>query len=386
MNENFLYQPEGLDLQALLPEHLKKFDNKIRHFFHKLYEFSFIYDSKDKFVNLKAEYIRDFISKRKFTEIKKFLLDSGLIETDGFYVETKKCYGFRLGKSLRDRRCVKHKIELNETLKARSESIKTTSIELNLKTPEDRWLWANLQRVTLDERVKSYLTGVDENDKRAIFINKLLARSYYIIHDPYGRRHHNVVNIPSATRACILVDNKPLHLVELDICNSQPVFLLKVLYNKINTNTPEQENELAHFESLTSSGQLYQTIADAAELSFDKTIKSKLYKQVLFGRNSYRGLVQRTFERLFPNVTSVIRDIKEKDFRRLSHLLQKVESDFVYNQVCHRIMQERPSIFLLTIHDSFLVEKSEASSVLGVITEEFKKIDLQATIKAKEIN
>ena len=70
-------------------------------------------------------------------------------------------------------------------------------------------------------------------------------------------------------------------------------------------------------------------------------------------------------------------------YQRSSRMMQKVEAHFVYDRICSRIEAERPQVFLGTIHDALVTTPDQAGYVRRVMIEEFAKVGVTPTIRAK---
>ena len=101
MTECFVYNPETFDPLEILPKSLHKFADDARWFVHKIYENRvFRRRSKESFIPLKAAYLIEVMSERKYTTIRTHLLDSGTILTDGQWIRGRKAIGYRLSDAL----------------------------------------------------------------------------------------------------------------------------------------------------------------------------------------------------------------------------------------------------------------------------------------------
>jgi hypothetical protein len=98
--------------------------------------------------------------------------------------------------------------------------------------------------------------------------------------------------------------------------------------------------------------------------------------EVLYGKNCSVSPIKSRFNELFAGVAQVVRELKRKDYRFLSRLMQKVESGFVVNIVCRRLMTEVPEAPVFTIHDSILTTRPHADDVLRIFREEFRLVGL----------
>lgn len=179
--------------------------------------------------------------------------------------------------------------------------------------------------------------------------------------DDYGRMHTNFTILKSFIRKnCLLIDGE--ETCEIDIPNSQPLFLYKLI--KDNDIFIVKDEELELFKILTSNGKFYQYMIDNCGSQMNrKQIKEIVYK-VLFGRN-YKNVADNLFKKLFPTIHTFIKSYKKEmgDYRMLSYNLQRAESNLIFNRIIKTIMELDPNIKLITVHDSIICSKKHKEAV-----------------------
>ena len=188
--------------------------------------------------------------------------------------------------------------------------------------------------------------------------------------DDYGRMHTNYTILKSFIRKnCLLIDGE--ETCEIDIPNSQPLFLTKII--DMDSNLVDQK-ELLLFKELTTSGTYYQYVMNQLGEKDKKKVKEMTYK-VLFGRNISNSKVDKNFKKLFPTIHQFIKNYKKEhgDYRVLAYDLQKAESDLVFNTVIKKVMQFYPEIKLITIHDSIVIPRKYKEEVNQIFEIELKK-------------
>ena len=129
------------------------------------------------------------------------------------------------------------------------------------------------------------------------------------------------------------------------------------------------------FVELCEQGRLYEQLMETAEIPVRSWAKEAMF-EILYGRNTLRTPAKSCFTDMFPKVAEVVRVHKRKDHRFLARLLQNVESDFVINTVCRRLMMEHPEIPVFTIHDSILTTPEHVEYVTGVFQDEFWELGI----------
>ncbi len=89
-------------------------------------------------------------------------------------------------------------------------------------------------------------------------------------------------------------------------------------------------------------------------------IKRRAFEEIFFGKIKERKTkITRLFANTFPEMWDIVCQIKAKDYRLLSHVLQRVESGLIIHRICKRLMNMDRQLFIATIHDSLLVKKQK---------------------------
>ena len=134
------------------------------------------------------------------------------------------------------------------------------------------------------------------------------------------------------------------------------------------------------FITLCQHGRLYEELMSQAGIPHRNCAK-KAFFEVLFGTNQFCSPLKRRFVATFPGVAEVARLHKRNDYRFLSHVLQNIESHFVINTVCRRLMSELPEAPVFTIHDSILTTPKYAGRVQASFEDEFALIGLSPSFE-----
>jgi hypothetical protein len=64
---------------------------------------------------------------------------------------------------------------------------------------------------------------------------------------------------------------------------------------------------------------------------------------------------------------------KSKDYKTLSHQLQRAESNLVFNKIIKEIMYLYPEVKLITVHDSIIFQQKYKSIIEEVFNNQLKK-------------
>ena len=214
-----------------------------------------------------------------------------------------------------------------------------------------------------------YLDTLKENDidiyNRNRYSVECINDKHIFYHfDNYGRMHTNFTILKSFIRKnCLLINGEETY--EIDIKNSQPLFLTKLIKDSGTKWVNDKEYDL--FKDLTISGKYYNYVMDAFKIK-DRNIAKEMTYKVLFGRNGSNSKADKMFSHLFPTIHHFIKLYKKEndDYKVLAYELQKAESNLIFNKIIRQIMTLYPQINVITVHDSIIVQKSHKDSVWAI--------------------
>lgn len=255
----------------------------------------------------------------------------------------------------------------------------------------------NLIPIDIKDKLISDLYSVKiEYDRAIFFLNSLKKedtpiynRNRYSIEsinenhifyhfDHFGRMHSNFTILKSFFRKnCLLIDGE--ETCELDITNSQPLFLFKLIQD--SQSKWVNPDELQVFAILVKNGNYYQYLMDNLNLKSKSLAKELTYK-VFFGKNHHNSKWDRMFQSLFPTIHNFIRLYKKEnqDYKILAYTLQRMESKLIFSEIIRTIMVINPDIKIITVHDSIIVQKKWKDLVSSIfnskLAEHFSDNDL----------
>jgi hypothetical protein len=221
----------------------------------------------------------------------------------------------------------------------------------------------------------STLQDVDIYNRNKYSVECINDKHIFYHFDNYGRMHTNFTILKSFIRKnCLLINGEETS--EIDIKNSQPLFLCKLIESDglIIVNTDEFEL----FKFLTYNGKFYQYLMDNSKYRDRKNVKEMIYK-VFFGKN-FKSKGDDLFKSLFPTIHEFIKIYKKEhgDYRILAHDLQNLESNLIFNKIVKEIMYIYPEVNLITIHDSIICNTKYRDVVEKIfhknLEKEFQKI------------
>ncbi len=254
----------------------------------------------------------------------------------------------------------------NKVIQLEEPKAETSLIDNDIKTK----LVSDLFKVQIEfDRSIFFLDTLKDNDidiyNRNKYSVECINDKHIFYHfDNYGRMHTNFTILKSFIRKnCLLINGE--ETCEIDIKNSQPLFLAKLIQDSGTKWVNQQEFEL--FKDLTISGKYYNYIMDSSGI-LDRNIAKEYTYKVLFGRNGSNSKADKIFSSLFPTIHHFIKLYKREngDYKILAYELQKAESNLIFNKIIRQINTLYPQINVITVHDSIIVQKSHKDSVWAI--------------------
>ncbi len=404
-----VYCPESFDAAVLFKD-----ADRARYFLHALAKEK-TFKKLEGFVPLKSTYLEEIMG-HGYKRIIDRLAECGIIECDNHFVIGSKSKGYKLSpphdeavhrrQRLTDPNIVRRIVKWR---KAENRKV-TVPVHLHLRK------WLHMVELDLDQ--------VDVENK--LSLKMILDKEFDFHVCDYGRVHHNVSRLPGKYRRYLCVSGR--RMVEVDIKQSQPYFLGLLLCNGMQRIEPIAEIQQLQEEETPCSPTLSNEFNEREETPptpvhyLRKRLQSiemqRLTEGMLLLRNltldngilDYlkhitvgdiystlfpdlpRDKAKEAFYSLvfgrrqckldqFPSVSEMIKTMKRKDYRHLSHALQRAESRFVIGTICQRIMADRPDLPIVTVHDSIL--STDPDYVADIITHEGWRHGLVPTLTIK---
>ncbi len=406
-------------------------------------------DGNGGFVNLNAQLMQAIVSNYK--EYLDYLLEHRVIRTDKKYIPGVKSMGYVLNMldydaeihqiAIKDFVIRRNRAKKN---KAIEQEMKTTCVKYSYLT---KWFNDKLQidaegaYAKIEELFPKPIGGIKgtkrgkagKNTKKysaKLAVMKIEGGDfYYKTDDNVGRFHSNLTNIKKELRHYITYDDETL--VNVDIKNSQPL-LSSILFdpsfysNKkngrcvnlydfpssfeylVNSNKYTyihtiimlvktlqklDNKEVKQYLRMAKSGNFYQELSKAMypKQAFDKGRMKELTYKVFFSSNKsiqrMNNWTKKEFKWKFKGIYEMFAAIKRKNHRALSHILQRIESEIIIQNVCKRISLEHPTLPIFTIHDSVLTTDGNQLYIEKVIKEEaFKLTGLKVSLGTEILN
>jgi len=213
----------------------------------------------------------------------------------------------------------------------------------------------------------------DKYMKNTMSVENLKSDNIFFKFDEYGRMHTNFTVLKKHIRKNFLtIDGQ--QLIELDISNSQPLFLAVLMKRELSASKLINP-EFTRFFNLVKSGLIYEELVNKCEVEDRDQAKHMMFV-VLFGQNGERAKYNKMFKTVFPDVLQFIKDYKteKNDHKELSHVLQNLESNFIFDVVVSHVMESYPDIKMFTVHDSLSVSLKDKNKVLEIFEYHQRKL------------
>jgi hypothetical protein len=389
MKQMFGYVPANLDLAS--EKHRDKF-----YFILTFIFYGRIFDKRkdsDSFIQLYSQFLKKILGRYK--NYIQELIDMNVIETDNHYFLKRKFKGYRLSESHRNAK-IRHVEIQDEKIISNYRNYKAEQ-EKKISEQHHKYIFNCLEQIEIDyEAAKDFLnktaSDVERYNSWNCSIDMIYLKDWFFICDKTaGRIHNNITNLQKDFRPFLTF--KKQKLIEIDLRNSQPL-LFNILINRYLlrytdikescvTYIPYVAPDSKLYRELTEKGEFYEFMMEKLNIAEDRSkFKVRLFSKVFYGREETESWELTVFRKLFPSVSEVISHYKKVNYNNLAIELQRVEADIMINSIVPRLAEKK--IFLLTIHDSILTTPDNVELVENVIKSEFKKFNLNPTLKIKK--
>lgn len=312
----------------------------------------------------------------------QYLTDNGLIFMSSNYYNGEKARSYSLNSGIVSQDVILHKITDNFLIKKTIET--PTESDLNDKNPILPYikekLISDLDYVTIDEGMSlDFLNNLKTNEqsylKNLYTINNILSNNIYWKFDNYGRFHTNFTTLKSEIRKnCLYINGNKT--CEFDIPNSQPLFLSKLL---LDYKHKIDSDEYIKYTDAVVNHRFYEDFIKEFKDKYNEDITRDEVKKIIccvfFGKNNEFNKADDIFSRFYPTIYRFIRNFKRshKNHAVLAHVLQKMESDLIFNKIIKEIMETNSNIKVFTVHDSINVELKYKDIVKDIFDRNFNK-------------
>jgi hypothetical protein len=228
-NSANIYVPANFDPSTDLPAELIRYADCARYFLHRIVWGQMQRrTTHDQFVCLKYDYLKAVIPERAIKPLKEALIASGVIECDGYYQESRKALGYRLGASYRPAPIIRCAVE-DVATRRRVQSNRQAEHK-RVRLDVHRYLRSQFKKLDIDLPLAlSLLKDHHQFELVKLPLIQISAKDFSFQHCRYGRVHTELTRCPRIVRPALSVEGK--NLVSIDLANSQPLFLSLLLIN-----------------------------------------------------------------------------------------------------------------------------------------------------------
>jgi hypothetical protein len=348
------------------------------------------------FVPMNMELLRTLVSEQECKTIMENLVNLDILEKDGLIIRGKKSQGYKI----KDKWSFSWKLQevkdlkLSEKLMNSKETMKD-NVNRHGEGYQIVHHWFKVLEIDIKKSKKyisnRYTRDQDKNKYNSAFCSINLfdhEMKFIVVDDTSNRLHCNLTNIDAKLRKFLTIEGESL--AQVDISNSQPLFLGMVM----KSNATVEADELDKYLKIVCSGLFYEFLAkkmpgnpiDLNNPEVRKKFKKSIFSGVLFDVNRDElSKYEMLFQKEFPTIFAAVRVIKCKNHNALAIILQKKESHFIFNAVA--VIDEKigkGKAPLVTIHDSIVstgeyIDKVQQIMENLFVTEFGRKAKLKAT-------
>lgn len=431
-----IYKPAGLDLEGLLTrDDYEKYGQGIYGLCHLIIRQK-VNNPEEKtpggYVNIHSDKLKNLFTHHKYGRTLQLAIQHGIIEQNGSYSAGRNSKSYRLGRNYYRQDWVRHDTPKKLAVKLRKEF----AFDPSSLSPLHRHLYENVKKLKLNVPLHIYSALKVEQQAR---VDSFVDGDVYLKTCKNGRVYTPVTTLSKVVRPYFTYGGETL--VGLDIANSQPLFLMVLLRNLYPYNpmyTQHQPTHQGHQPNIhpyvlhngilpvdiqeclamTQKGEFYDLFAEKLGMTREQA-KDKILKCLMTdwtgrpcpqcGKITHRkctschcghvfttkgtrvrpyGISTRLpslIKSCMPNVYNFISDFKKDDYRALANKLQQLESGFMIDTVCHRLMVEHPNMPVISIHDCLLTTEEHYDTLKRIAREEFARIDLNPTFHKEQL-
>lgn len=292
----------------------------------------------------------------------KYLILNGIIKKTKNYLQGSHSNTFKVEENTIRRMKITDKVLIKKKIKTKLNMLVSNMNASPIDRVVRERLIINLFNIDIEYSTAIKTAEIESKSPHAKIltlraVENIKNNSPWYSFDKFGRFHSSFTTLKSKIRKKnITIQGE--RLKDLDIQNSQPLFLSVFMSNKIKKYNIEP-HEYNHFKSLVISGEFYEYIIYHMGIDKKGIAKKELYK-ILFGHNR-NTLYYNMFRELFPTITEFLERYKKEkaNYKIFSHTLQKMESEFLFNNIIKKALGYNPELVFVTVHDSIMVRERD---------------------------
>lgn len=372
---NSFWIPRNLELDRLLvehdltewckPEHFRKLYLLISLIQHAYLDFDKRGLKRNSFVPIASKTLKEVIGEHRingkcfYRIVISVLMKIGVIEENRKYraaMDGKNGFpkSFRFTKAYWNQPAERIQLRTPKPHKEKDRSV--------IKNEVQEFIHSNLKRLCLSDKIlHEVLVHASDERRRQIWLHEEKFREGAInLSGGKNQRRiaHCLTKCPREMRRAFVLNGRSL--CEYDTPSCQPTLLLH-----FSNQIPAAE-DLDYRAVL--SGDFYTALGPP-----NRDKGKNQFLKFAFGQYQRENILGRNFTQRFPELTKIIRSFppKESGKQTLSCLLQDLEAEICIYAVVRNCMEH--GLFVVPVHDSFIVEPSSVQFVQNAVRAEFSR-------------
>lgn len=311
----------------------------------------------------------DLVGHRQGHVILKELVRGQVLESDGHYTVGQKARRYRLTDRARALGLTLSEAPAWLATRVRALREEKTNEAIG-KSERARMIYADLPKFTLSPEAPEVLERLCREKPEAAAHHRLVAhqlwnRQLYIVESRHGRIFHPIASLSKQLRACLQVGGRSCDEIDMGACI--PSLTVSVYRG------PGAER--ARYVAVIQ-GDFYLYLQRAVERMTGKQLTREeakhQYLVETFGPSRMRGDVSAAMLADFPELFSLLDEIKARNYRALAHRMQRQEADFMLGGVLPRVRARLGDVPIATVHDSLICPEG-SSEVAAIMREVFQE-------------
>jgi len=358
------------------------------------------------YVRLMNEFIVRVIPQDMWPLLRTRLEGLGILEVDSHFVKGKRSMGYRIASEYRKTRrvaCTDPRLAERIERAYRSETVPWLPVHKQLAASLDRLTMNMNQAAQIIPSLMPDDCEMDPAEYQRIAwhqCERIANQDHRPVVCKYGRFHTLITSLAKDLRPCLRLDGEPL--VGVDLANSQPLILgilarqywfskqaahrLRERRYTMNSNpyngrqlrrAKAASDDLNRYMDVCQAGQLYESLMQPGD---DRNKLKTALLTALYGKNHWRSRLRDHYEKTYPSVAQMLKQVKRKDHARAAHLMQNAESTLFIGTIAAGLLEHHPNMPLVTIHDGLYTTERHLDTVRQAIIAEFQKIDVHPTL------
>lgn len=207
-----------------------------------------------------------------------------------------------------------------------------------------------------------------------------------------GRVYSNICSLPSPLRHFVyIIDNdgkRNYSLFEIDIKNAQPLLLAVLIEKQLKDNRKDVPEDVLLFKNRCENGKFYDSFKKQLKkrnIKVSETFKEDFFTRVLFNKESGNRVYRykQLFDEIYPTVGTYLSELKSSDYKKVSYLLQSIESQIIVTNTVKVLLQK--GVFCVSLHDAIICTVDDIEIIKKAITMAFSEFGVVPALKVNRL-